>query len=64
LINEDSLFSWSKDREIVMVKRFGLLALMLFLWTPAHSETGGTLLQACEALERERHGLGMMISYP
>jgi hypothetical protein len=36
-----------------MVTRFGLLALMLLLCTPAHSETGSTLLQACEALERE-----------
>jgi Ssp1 endopeptidase immunity protein Rap1a len=36
-----------------MLKRFGLLALTLFLCTPAHSETGDGLLQACEALERE-----------
>ena len=36
-----------------MLKRFGLLALTLFLCTPARSETGSTLLQACEALERE-----------
>jgi hypothetical protein len=36
-----------------MVIRFGLLALTLLLYTPAHSETGNTLLQACEALERE-----------
>jgi Rap1a immunity proteins len=36
-----------------MVIRFGLLASIFFLCTPAHSETGNTLLQACEALERE-----------
>jgi Rap1a immunity proteins len=36
-----------------MMKRLGLLALTLFLCTPAHSETGSALLQACEALERE-----------
>jgi hypothetical protein len=36
-----------------MVIRFGLLALILFLCTPARGETGNTLLQACEALERE-----------
>jgi hypothetical protein len=39
--------------EIVMLIRFGLLALIFFLCTPAHSETGNGLLQACEALERE-----------
>jgi hypothetical protein len=37
----------------MMLIRFGLLALIFFLCTPAHSETGNTLLQACEALERE-----------
>jgi len=36
-----------------MLIRLGLLALMLFLCTPARSETGNELLQACEALERE-----------
>ena len=36
-----------------MVIRLGLLALIFLLCTPAHSETGNTLLQACEALERE-----------
>jgi hypothetical protein len=36
-----------------MPTRLGLLALIFFLCTPAHSETGNTLLQACEALERE-----------
>jgi hypothetical protein len=34
-----------------MVIRFGLLALTLFLCTPAHSESGNALLQACEALK-------------
>jgi hypothetical protein len=29
--------------------------LIFLLCTPAHSETGNTLLQACEVLERERH---------
>jgi hypothetical protein len=36
-----------------MPTRLGLLALIFFLCTPAHSETGNTLLQACEVLERE-----------
>ena len=47
-----------------MVIRFGLLALILFLCTPAHSETGSTLLQACEALEREAHLEGDNIRLP
>ena len=43
----------------------GLLALTLFLCTPAHSETGSTLLQACEALEREVRILpGNIVQYP
>jgi Rap1a immunity proteins len=46
-----------------MVKRFGLLALML-LCTPAHSETGNTLLQACEALEREIRFSGDNVQLP
>ena len=33
-----------------MVIRLGLLALILLLCTPARSETGNGLLQACEAL--------------
>jgi hypothetical protein len=33
-----------------MLIRLGLLALTLFLYSPAHSETGDGLLQACEAL--------------
>jgi Rap1a immunity proteins len=47
-----------------MVIRFGLLALTLFLCTPAHSETGSTLLQACEALEREARLSGDNIWLP
>ncbi len=46
-----------------MVKRFGLLALML-LCTPAHSETGSGLLQACETLEREARISGNNIQLP
>jgi hypothetical protein len=41
-----------KHREIVMQKSLGLLALTLLLCTPARSESGDALLQACEALER------------
>jgi hypothetical protein len=47
-----------------MVKRFGLLALTLFLCTPAHSETGNGLLQACEALEREIRISGDKVGLP
>jgi hypothetical protein len=47
-----------------MVIRFGLLVLILFLCTPAHSETGDTLLQACEALEREARLSGDKIQLP
>jgi Ssp1 endopeptidase immunity protein Rap1a len=47
-----------------MVIRFGLLALTLFLCTPAHSETGNTLLQACETLEREARLEGDKIQLP
>jgi len=47
-----------------MVKRFGLLALTLFLCSPAHSETGNGLLQACEALEREARISGGNIQLP
>jgi hypothetical protein len=47
-----------------MIIRFGLLALILFLCTPAHSETGTTLLQACEALEREARLSGENIQLP
>jgi hypothetical protein len=50
--------------EIVMLKRFGLLALTLFLCTPAHSETGDGLLQACEALEREIRISGNNVQLP
>jgi hypothetical protein len=42
----------------------GLLALILFLCTPAYSETGSTLLQACEALEREARLSGDNIWLP
>jgi hypothetical protein len=42
----------------------GLLALILFLCTPAYSETGSTLLQACEALEREIRISGDKIQLP
>jgi Rap1a immunity proteins len=48
----------------MMVKIFGLLLLTLFLCTPAHSETGSTLLQACEALEREARISGDNIWLP
>jgi Ssp1 endopeptidase immunity protein Rap1a len=45
--------------------RLGLLALMLFLLcTPAHSETGNGLLQACEALEREARISGNNVALP
>jgi hypothetical protein len=37
----------------MVVKIFRLLVLILLLCTPARSETGNGLLQACEALERE-----------
>jgi hypothetical protein len=47
-----------------VVIRFGLLALTLFLCTPAHSETGNGLLQACEALEREARLSGDNIALP
>ena len=47
-----------------MVIRFGLLALTLFLCTPARSETGNGLLQACEALEREALIEGDSIQLP
>jgi hypothetical protein len=47
-----------------MAKRFGLLALILLLCTPAHSETGNGLLQACEALEREARLEGDNIALP
>src|SRR5436309_319167 len=47
-----------------MVIRFGLLPLILFLCTPARSETGTTLLQACEALEREIRIVGDRVSLP
>jgi hypothetical protein len=47
-----------------MVIRFGLLALTLFLCTPAHSETGNALLQACEALEREARISGNNVQLP
>jgi Rap1a immunity proteins len=50
--------------EIVMLKRFGLLALILFLCTPARSETGNGLLQACEALEREARISGNNVQLP
>lgn len=50
--------------EIVMVIRFGLLALILLLCTPARSETGNGLLQACEALEREALIEGDSIQLP
>ena len=45
----------------------GLAALFLAigaLGTPAHSETGNELLQACEALEREAHISGDKIQLP
>jgi Rap1a immunity proteins len=47
-----------------MVIRLGLLALTLFLCTPARSETGNGLLQACEALEREIRISGNNIQLP
>jgi hypothetical protein len=47
-----------------MVTRFGLLALTLFLCTPAHSETGNGLLQACEVFEREVRIEGDKIALP
>jgi Rap1a immunity proteins len=47
-----------------MVKRFGLLALTLFLCSSAHSETGSGLLQACEALERGMRISGGKIQLP
>jgi hypothetical protein len=42
--------------------RFGLVALIFFLCTPAHSET--RLLQACEVLEREARLEGNNIQLP
>jgi Rap1a immunity proteins len=47
-----------------MVIRFGLLVLTLLLCTPARSETGTGLLQACEALEREVRISGDNIALP
>jgi len=47
-----------------MLIRLGLLALMLFLCTPARSETGNELLQACEALERGARISGDKIQLP
>ena len=47
-----------------MVIRLGLLALILLLCTPARSETGNGLLQACEALEREALIEGDSIQLP
>jgi hypothetical protein len=47
-----------------MMKRLGLLALTLFLCSPAHSESGSGLLQACEALEREIRISGNNIQLP
>jgi hypothetical protein len=47
-----------------MVTRFGLLALIFFLCTPAHSETGNGLLQACEALERQIRISGENVQLP
>jgi hypothetical protein len=47
-----------------MLKRFGLLALTLFLCTPAYSESGNGLLQACEALEREARISGNNVQLP
>jgi hypothetical protein len=47
-----------------MMKRLGLLALTLFLCSPAHSETGSGLLQACEALEREIRISGNNVQLP
>jgi Rap1a immunity proteins len=42
----------------------GLLALILLLSTPAHSETGSGLLQACEVLEREARISGDNVALP
>src|SRR5262249_27676180 len=53
-----------RDREIVMSIRLGLFALMLLLCTPAHSETGDELLQACEALERTARISGDNVQLP
>jgi hypothetical protein len=47
-----------------MLIRLGLLGLTLFLSSPAHSETGNTLLQACEALEREIRISGNNVQLP
>ena len=47
-----------------MLIRLGLLALTLFLCTPARSETGNGLLQACEALERGMRISGDTIQLP
>jgi Rap1a immunity proteins len=48
----------------MVVKIFRLLVLILLLCTPARSETGNGLLQACEALEREALIEGDSIQLP
>jgi hypothetical protein len=50
---------------VEMVRRFGLLALTLFvLSAPAHSENGDELLQACESLERGARISGDQVQLP
>src|SRR5438067_857462 len=47
-----------------MKRTYCSLALALFLCTPAHSESGDELLQACEALERTVRISGDRVGLP